>query len=181
LFGVFLLFAYLLPTSPAAPASAKAIAATSAGIIFIGVYLVLSRAGMRYLRVVTLIPVILIVGYVLRIAAPAIDDFYSSRPVAVALEHLHAGASPVAVFHVKRELLYGLGYYLDEEIPNYDEHQIPEVGHILITRSSSALPQSELAGRNVTKVGNFAPQQLVFYWVSAKPGPALRNPIPQSE
>lgn len=181
LFGVFLLFAYLLPTSPAAPASAKAIAAISAGIIFIGVYIVLNRAGMRYLRVVTLVPVILILGYVLRIAAPAIDDFYSSRPVAVALEQLHAGSSPVAVFHVKRELLYGLGYYLDEEIPNYDEHQIPAVGHILITRASSRLPQSELAGRNVNKLGSFAPQQLVFYWVSAKPGPALRNPNPRSE
>ena len=169
LFGVFLLFPYLLPTSPAAPPSAKGIAATAAGIIFIGIYIVLRRTGMRYLRMVTLVPVILILAYVLRIAAPSIDDFYSSRPVEAALERLGTGSAPVAVFQVKRELLYGLGYYRNQAIPNYDEHEIPAQGHVLVARNGYSLPRMELGDRRVTQIGDFPPQKLIFYWVGAKP------------
>jgi 4-amino-4-deoxy-L-arabinose transferase-like glycosyltransferase len=169
--AMFLLFPqkFLLSAPPGAAYRAVIIAIGAAVAVFI--YLALFRRGYAVLRPVTLIPVVLIVAFILRVAAPTIDDFYSARPVAREISELHPQPAPVAVFKAKRELEYGLGFYRDQTISNYDVGEIPAAPHILVARSGYADALAfTLRKRHYIKLGGFAPQRLDLYWVDVAPG-----------
>ena len=75
----YIVFQHRLPWGRAA-----AISAGIAVVLAIGIALTLRRPpGLRLLRFVTLVPVVLAVAAVLRLGAPALDATLSARPIAL--------------------------------------------------------------------------------------------------
>jgi 4-amino-4-deoxy-L-arabinose transferase-like glycosyltransferase len=153
-----------LPMSRTAMIVAAALALTA----ILALWLSLHNHGYRVLRFVTLVPVVIAFALVLRGTAPIIDVLQSARPVQAAISAL--GQVPtVAVYDVPRSVEYGLGFYRNQYIPNY-EHETPDVDHLVVAASGS---QNELEywlpRRSVTRVGGFGWQHLDFYLVSGKP------------
>jgi hypothetical protein len=148
---------------------------------FAGIYLTLRRSGFRYIQGVTLIPILVIVGVLLRIDGPAVDNFYSARPVARNLQAIDADRRQVAVFDAKRELRYGLEFYRNQTVSSYNENEIPFAEHLLIAKQGTR-PEFEklLDGRKVEHIGGFPPQHVEYYIVSALPAselPGINAPL----
>ncbi len=150
-----------------APAAARDVAAALGAVIFVAMTITLRRSGLRILRFTTLVPVILAIAFLLRLAAPTLDNALSARPLARILEQTETTRAPIAVFHVRRSMEYGLAFYRNQVIQSYDRAEIPVSDHMLVAASGT---ESELArllpGRRLSHLGTFAPQQLDYYWVS---------------
>jgi len=148
------------------------IALAFAGVLATGIALTLRRpAGLRMLRFVTLIPVVLAVAAVLRLYAPALDNALSTRPLAIDLGKLESKHLPLAVFNVRREVEFGLAFYRNQEVNRYanDNGQIPEQEHLVVAPTGSREELiRQVSGRRVLYLGSFAPQHLDYYWVSAQ-------------
>ena len=172
--GVFMVFPYFLLQRLPLPASAASLAALIAFASFAGIYLTLRRTGYKFLQGVTLIPILVIVGVLLRIDGPAVDNFYSARPVARDLQLHDLDRRQVAVFDAKRELRYGLEFYRNQTVSSYNENEIPFVEHLLIAKEGTrAQFEKLLDGRTAKYIGSFAPQHIDYYIVSALPGAEL--------
>jgi 4-amino-4-deoxy-L-arabinose transferase-like glycosyltransferase len=128
----------------------------------------LSSLGLRMLRFVTLIPVVLSVAAILKVAAPTIDERLTARPLANEITRVEQGLLPAAVFHVPRETEYGLSFYRNQKIFSYDRGEIPTQPHLLVTAEGelSHLPKS-ISTRRISLLGVYPPQHLEYYWVSA--------------
>jgi 4-amino-4-deoxy-L-arabinose transferase-like glycosyltransferase len=142
-------------------------------VLCAGIALTLVRkTGLKMLRFVTLIPVVLTVGAVLKLGSGALDQKLSARPLAREIASMETHPLPLAVSHVSRELEYGLTFYRNQSTINYQFQRTPEEEHLLITPENS---QPEIAkllpGRRISYLGHNAPQQVDYYWVAAA-GPA---------
>lgn len=148
---------------------AAAISFVFAVVLGIGMAITLrTQLGMRMLRFVTLVPVVLAVAAILRLGAPAVDSTLSARPLASEISHLENKRLPMAVAHVSRETEYGLAFYRNQVIARYELGQIPAGEHLLVApEGSQTAIAKEVAGRRVSYLGSFAPQGLDYYWVSA--------------
>ncbi len=145
------------------------VALAIAFILCAGIALTLARkTGLRLLRFVTLVPVILTVGAVLRLGSAALDQALSARPLAQEIAAMETHALPLAVYHVPRELEYGLTFYRNHLTFNYDWGSAPSEEHLLVAPENS---QAELAmlvaGRRVSYLGHYAAQHVDYYWVAA--------------
>jgi 4-amino-4-deoxy-L-arabinose transferase-like glycosyltransferase len=130
----------------------------------------MSRFRLRMLRFVTLIPVVLSVAAVLKLATTALDRKLSSRPLAMELASVETHRLPLAVYGVPREVEYGLAFYRDQAILRYESGNIPAVEHLLVAPASWMDNVAKTtAGRRVSFLGHFTPQQLDYFWVSAAP------------
>jgi len=146
------------------------------GVIAIMVLLMVRREGVRVLHFVTLVPTVLAVAFLLRPAAPIIDKTQSARTVAEELSHHVSSDVPVAVFQVKRDIVYGLIFYRNQPVSHYEQEGpvdlssgIPAVRHIVVARKGSlGAVQAVVGNRTVTPSGEFPPRQLEFFMV----GPA---------
>jgi len=135
--------------------------------------LTLKLSGLRMLRFVTLIPVILVVGVVLRVGAPALNATLSSRPLANEIERLcpklenQSQTMQVAVFEAPRETEFGLTFYLNRPIARYESRQVPDAEHLVVAPTGSqTVVASAVPGRRVLYLGTFASQGLDYFWVS---------------
>jgi 4-amino-4-deoxy-L-arabinose transferase-like glycosyltransferase len=63
-----------------------------------------------------------------------LDRTYSARPLAVRLGTVAPADETVAVFRVRRDTEYGLSFYRDREVVNYDETGVPDEQHVLVAR-----------------------------------------------
>ena len=130
----------------------------------------MSRFRLRMLRFVTLIPVVLSVAAVLKLGTTAIDLKLSSRPLAIELASVETHRLPLAVYGVPREVEYGLAFYRDQTISRYESGNIPPVEHLLVAPTSWMDNVAKAtAGRRVSFLGHYAPQQLDYFWVAAAP------------
>jgi 4-amino-4-deoxy-L-arabinose transferase-like glycosyltransferase len=151
----------------AVTAQARVLAGGVAAVIFAAMLLTVRSQGLRVLRFVTLVPVILGLAFVLRVSAPAVDASQSARPVARTLGQLEGSKSVLAAFNVKRETEYGLAYYRDQSVQRYERAEIPRADHLLVARRGSQPEFAELIpGRRISKVGGYPAQDLEFYWIS---------------
>ncbi|HKS71780.1 MAG TPA: glycosyltransferase family 39 protein [Terriglobales bacterium] len=141
-----------------------------AGILAIGIVITLLRSsGLRLLRFVTLIPVLLSMVALLRIGAPALDDALSARPLFEEISHLEDvnALPPLATLNVPRETEYGLAFYRGQVITPYTYGQIPPETHILVApQPQRQLVARVLRGRRVSYLGTFWPQKMDYYWVA---------------
>ncbi len=128
----------------------------------------LSGLGLRILRFLTLIPVVLSVAAILKVAAPTVDERLTARPLAKEIGRVEQGLLPAAVFHVPRETEFGLGFYRNQNIYIYDRGEIPSQAHLLVTAEGELahLPPS-LRTRHLSLLGVYPPQHLEYYWVSS--------------
>jgi len=130
------------------------------------------QSGLRMLRFVTLVPVVLMVGSALRFGAPALDATLSARPLANEIARIDNGTLPLAVFRTSRETEYGFQFYRNQSIARYERGEIPSGEHMLVApQGTQAGIARHLPGRRISFLGTSAEQKLDYYWVSA-PGKA---------
>jgi 4-amino-4-deoxy-L-arabinose transferase-like glycosyltransferase len=128
----------------------------------------LSRAHLRMLRFITLIPVVLSVAAVLKLGTIAIDQKISTRPLAVELANLETHRLPLAVCGASREVEFGLAFYRDQVVSRYEAGNVPRAEHLLVALPSWKPNVDDLTrGRRVSFLGHYAPQNVDYYWVSA--------------
>jgi 4-amino-4-deoxy-L-arabinose transferase-like glycosyltransferase len=139
-------------------------------LCFSGVMASVYGEGLRTLRIATLLPMALALAFVIKFASPSIDVRNSARPIAAELDNdlvSHANL-PVAVFAVPRDIEYGLNFYENAPIANYDRGEIPAQPHRLVAKSGSGDALQLMLGNRVKKIGEFPMRKLEFYVVSAK-------------
>ena len=128
-----------------------------------------ASAGLRMLRFVTLVPVVLVVAAVLRLGATALDSTLSARPLAAEISRVDTKALPLAVLQVSRETEYGLQFYRNQSIVRYQLGQAPFGEHLLVAPEGlRAEIERRALGRRVSYLGSFAAQGLDYYWVAGK-------------
>ncbi len=174
--AVLLMTPALILKLPAAP-KAMMIGGFLGSVIFVGVVISLLVRGWSMLRFVTLVPLVIYVSFIVRVLSPTIDLVQSARPVVELLGD--AQSLPVATFKVRRELPYGLAFYLNRPPIPYDglevsPHEyslpptIPNGEHVLIVREGNRDEVRQLlAGREIAFVGYLRAQHLELYRVSA--------------
>jgi 4-amino-4-deoxy-L-arabinose transferase-like glycosyltransferase len=164
-----LLIAYLVTQHRLPGGRPMLVALAVAFVLCAGIALTLVRkGGLRMLRFVTLIPVVLTVGAVLKLGAASLDQTLSARPLAVEIAGVQTHPLPLAVYHVRRELEYGLTFYRNRLTLNYDWGSIPQEEHLLVAPENSQAEIAKLvAGRRVSPLGNYAAQRVDYYWVAA--------------
>ena len=165
-----LMIAYILRQHHLPWNKATQVCSVLAAIVAVGTVITLLRSGgMRWLRFVTLIPVILSIAALLRIGAPVLNESLSARSLWEDIAHLEDARAlpPVAVFDVPRETEYGLAFYHDQAIARYETGQIPAGTHIVVAPQSARKAVGKvLANRRVSYLGTFWPQKMDYYWVA---------------
>jgi 4-amino-4-deoxy-L-arabinose transferase-like glycosyltransferase len=147
---------------------ALAVATILAGGI---IFTLRSKLGLRMLRFVTLIPVVVAVGAVLKIGAFQLDQSLSARPVAQQLAQMETKPMPLAVFGVRRETEFGLAFYRNQIISRYEMGAVPTEEHLVVAPHGAKDAIATLVGdRRVSYLGSFDQQAFDYYWVAAKAG-----------
>jgi hypothetical protein len=136
-------------------------------VLAIAIFILLVRFDSRALRLATLVPTILALAIAMRFGALRLDETLSARPVANQLAALDSHHLPVAVFLAPRETEFGLAFYRNQVISNYQTRQIPAGEHIVVAAQGFQKSIAKESGRKVTYLGNFAPQKLEYFYVSA--------------
>lgn len=133
------------------------------------------KSGLRLFRFVTLIPVVLAVAAVLKLGALPLDQTLSARPLAKEIAAIETDKLPLAIYHVPRELEYGLTFYRNQLTINYAWGKIPGQEHLLVAPEDSQVEVAKLLiGRRVSFLGHYAPQHVDYFWIAAVPAPSGR-------
>jgi 4-amino-4-deoxy-L-arabinose transferase-like glycosyltransferase len=171
-----LLIVYLV-TQHRLPAGRPMLAALAiAFVLSAGIALTLVRqTGLRMLRFVTLIPVVLTVGAVLKLGSVALDQTLSARPLAQEIAGIENHPLPLAIYHVRRELEYGLTFYRNQLTFNYAWGSVPQEEHLLVAPENSQAEIVQLVpGRRVSYLGHYAAQHVDYYWIAATKAASAR-------
>jgi 4-amino-4-deoxy-L-arabinose transferase-like glycosyltransferase len=150
------------------PWDAAAVPLTVAGVLAIAIFVLLIKSGLRTLRLITLVPTILALTIALRFGALPLDETLSARPVANELANLDPHHLSLAVFLAPRETEFGLAFYRNQVVSNYQMRQIPTGEHIVVAAQGFQRSIAKESGRKVTYLGNFAPQKLEYFYVAAR-------------
>jgi hypothetical protein len=164
------------------------VAATGAALLIV---IVVNGFGVARLRLVTTGVLIVLVLFLYGVGPvagiPAIpgtkrvihllDRSYSARPLADKLLDFAPANETVAVFRTRRDVEYGLAFYRNHEVVNYEEDGVPPEQHLLVARvagrggvdlhTPSAL-QEYLEGRHYELLFSWPEQQLDVYMVGAR-------------
>jgi 4-amino-4-deoxy-L-arabinose transferase-like glycosyltransferase len=143
------------------------VVAAIAAVFALGISAVLlSRAGLRLLRPVTMIAVVVSVAAVIRFAAPVIDATQSARPIAESILAFSHEPVPLALYHINREQEYGLEFYLNRPAGKYEEGNIPAADHVVVAAQGTQTQIAQLVpGRRVSYLTSIPAQRLDLYWV----------------
>ena len=125
-----------------------------------------TRRGLGLARSATMAAVLVSVAAVIRLAAPAIDDTQSARPIAEAIQAFSHEPVPVGLYHVGRVEEYGLDFYLNRPMQKYEDGEVPAEAHVLVAAANT---ESELrnliGGRKVSYLTSIPEKKLEVYWV----------------
>jgi 4-amino-4-deoxy-L-arabinose transferase-like glycosyltransferase len=141
---------------------------TLAIVLAVAFFVLLVKSDLRAFRVATLVPTILALAIALRFGALPLDETLSARPVADELATLDSHHLALAVFLAPRETEFGLAFYRNQIISSYQMRQIPPGEHIVVAAKGFQRSIAKESGRKVTYLGNFAPQKLEYFYVSAR-------------
>lgn len=106
-----------------------------------------------------------------------LDRSYSARPLAVQLGTIAPASETVAVFRVRRDVEYGLSFYRNREVVNYEQSGVPDEQHLLVARMTgrngvdlhtAAALQEYLQGRHYEELFSWPEQGLEVYLVGAR-------------
>ena len=101
----------------------------AAGVLVVAVA---RRYGVRHIRLVTMIPMVFLLYFLLGRNGPLLDLNYSARPLAREIAKAVPSATVVAELDVRRDLVYGLAFYRDQKIVNYAKDGVPTGAHLLV-------------------------------------------------
>ena len=102
---------------------------------------------------------------------------HTSRQLAQRLDLLAPPDEAVAVFRVRREVEYGLAFYRNREVVNYEDTGVPDEEHLLVARVTGrrgvdlhtpAALQEYLEGRHYEQILNWPEQGLEVYLVGPR-------------
>jgi 4-amino-4-deoxy-L-arabinose transferase-like glycosyltransferase len=143
------------------------VVAAIAAAFAIGITAVLlSRAGLRLLRPVTMIAVVVCVAAVIRFAAPVIDATQSARPIAESIQAFSREPVPIALYHINRVQEFGLEFYLNRAAQSYESGNIPAAAHVLVAAQGEQSQVAQLVpGRRVSYLTSIPAQKVDLYWV----------------
>ena len=165
------------------PPMRVAIAAGMAGLgAALLILVTVLRFGLQRLRTATMVPLLILLVFIFGVGPvfgiPALQRSkqtidllnltYSPRPLAEVLARISPPPGIVAVYRVRRDTEYGLSFYRDHRVVDYDRSPIPEEQHLLVTREpyTQQLPML-LAGRQYRELFEFRAQGLFVYQVDA--------------
>jgi 4-amino-4-deoxy-L-arabinose transferase-like glycosyltransferase len=106
-----------------------------------------------------------------------LDRTYSARPLAAKLAEVAPANETVAVFHVRRDVEFGLAFYRNHEMVNYDEEGVPDEQHLLVARiqgrhgvdlDTQMALEELLDGRQYQQLFSWPEQGLEIYLVGAR-------------
>ena len=181
-FAVLLVPHWVLDPKAVPPASAMTYAGVVGLAVFCFIFLLSRRHGPRMMLWTTIIPVAFGVFFLLHYAGRILGEAYSSRQVAAYIEkverdNLQGRLQPVAVFDARRDVEYGLGFYLDQPIDRYERGEIPVGEHILVTREGEHEAIARLLGPKREFISFDSPffgpnpQHLEVLWISSRGQP----------
>jgi 4-amino-4-deoxy-L-arabinose transferase-like glycosyltransferase len=194
--GTMAMFALLLPWFVAhghamPPAHALLAAVFSSAGAALLILVVVKGYGVARLRLITSAVMVVLVLFLYGVGPffgiPAVqatkrvvhllDRTYSARPLGERLAEIAPADETVAVFRVRRDMEYGLSFYRNHQVVNYDEDGVPPGQHVLVMRvagkggvdlhTTTAL-EEYLEGRPYDQLFSWPEQGLVVYLVGSK-------------
>ena len=173
---------------PARALVAAALAACGAALLIL---IVVKAFGVAKLRLITTAVLAVLVFFLYGvgpfIVIPAVgatkrvihllDSSYSARPLAERLATQAPNEKTVAVFRVRRDVEYGLAFYRNAEVVNYEQTGVPDEQHILVARVTGprgvdlrtpADLEEYLEGRHYEQLFTWPEQGLVVYLVGSR-------------
>jgi 4-amino-4-deoxy-L-arabinose transferase-like glycosyltransferase len=195
--GIMTMFALLLPwfvvhgpqMPPLQPLIIALVTAMGAALLIV---IVVNGFGVARLRLVTsgvlVVLVLFLYGVGPVFGIPAVDASkrvirlldrsYSARPLADRLTSFQSSPNEtVAVFRVRRDVEYGLSFYRNHEVANYEEDGVPSEQHLLVARVTGrngadlhtpAALEEYLEGRHYEQLFSWPEQGLEVYLVGAR-------------
>jgi 4-amino-4-deoxy-L-arabinose transferase-like glycosyltransferase len=179
-----LLLPRLIQHSDKAPPSNALIAAGATGFAAtIFILITVARFGLKRLRIATMIPIVILLLFLYGVGpffgfaqvkstkgtVQLIDLTYSARPLSKILEQIAPPDGVVAVYKVRRDMEYGLSFYRNHKVVNYEQDGIPPEQHILVARESYVGElRQKLTGRRYEPLFVYPAQNLVIYAVAAQ-------------
>jgi 4-amino-4-deoxy-L-arabinose transferase-like glycosyltransferase len=150
--------------------TASYVAVAVAAVVTFGIAAaLLSRVGLRWLRFATMVPIVVGVGVILRLASPMVDATLSARPIAEAIQGFSQEAVPIAVYHTNRAQEYGLEFYLNRGVQRYELGQVPQEGHVVVAaRNTLGQFNGSLRARKISRLTSIPAQELEVYWIGPK-------------
>jgi hypothetical protein len=148
------------------------------------ILIVVARFGVKRLRVATMVPLVIMLFFIFGVGPffglPAVsatkknirllDAAYSARPLAAIISQIAKPREEVAVYRVRRDMEYGLSFYRNHQVVNYEQDGIPPGEHILVTREMYVGQLIHLlSGRSYQPLFSYPAQNLAVYQVFAKP------------
>lgn len=106
-----------------------------------------------------------------------LDRSYSARPLAERLATVAPANETVAVFRVRRDVEFGLAFYRNHEVVNYEQSGVPDEQHLLVMRVAGrggvdlhtpAALEEYLEGRHYEQLFTWPEQGLVVYLVGSR-------------
>ena len=144
------------------------VAGASAMVTAAVVISVIRRFGVSHIRNVTLAPVLAMLIFLLGFEGRELDLNYSARPLAQEIARAAPNERTVALYHVKRDMDYGLAFYRNQRPAHYEIDGVPREEHVLVLRSSDeAALDRFLAGRIYEPLFLYETQGLAVYKVLA--------------
>lgn len=194
--GVLTMFVLLLPwfvaqgvkMPPTHALAASLLAAVGASLLIL---IVVNGFGIARLRFVTCSVLVVLVLFLYGVGPffgiPAVgaskrvihlvDRTYSARPLAERIASMVPDDETVAVFRVRRDIEYGLSFYRNREVINYENSGVPDGRHLLVVRvtgrngvdlhTPGALDEY-LEGRHYEPLFTWPEQGLAIYLVGAR-------------
>jgi len=165
------------------PPTRVMVSAIITGIATIMLILVIvGRFGVKRLRIATMAPLVVLIFFLFGVGPffglPAfqqtkrtiqlVDLAYSARPLAQQVTLMTPHNEPVAILRVRRDLEFGLSFYRNKRVLDYDKDGVPGEAHILVVRDI-AMPQLRvlLATRSYHPVFAYPAQHVSVYQVDA--------------
>ena len=138
--------------------------------MFFSVVQTIRIGGITRVRSATLFPVLAALVFLLGFHGEDLVLNDSARPLAQEMQQKAPEARLVAVMNVRRDMVYGLAFYRNEQPIEYSEDGVPAVEHLLvIPAADTPAMQHLLAGRVYQQIIEYPARGLQVYKVYAKP------------
>lgn len=165
------------------PPARSVMAASMTGLAAAFLILItVARFGIKRLRIATMAPMVVLLFFIFGVGPffgllnlseskrtiQLLDATYSARPLSKIVNGIAPSGYTVACYKVRRDVEYGVAFYRNHEVINYELDGVPKEEHLLVVREAftSELGQY-LKGRSYEPLFTYPAQSLVVYKVSA--------------
>ncbi len=137
---------YMIYQKIVPPAHTILITAAIATAIALCIVVITRRFGLRYLRSLTLVPVVVLLFFLLHTHGTLLDENYSARPMAAEIQRRAPNIPLLVTYRIRRDTDYGLCFYRKQPLRHYQTQSavtekqfvitgIPNEQHILVLRT----------------------------------------------